>query len=174
MFDKFVPDKYFKSIYDINYKALKKSGIKCIVFGLGNTLVPDSVKSPTRKVKDLFEDLKDMGFKIVIMSNHPKKDVTPFKELLCVDSCYLAFKPLKRKYKKVMKIYDLKETQIACVGDELFYDILGANRMKMTSILVNPISIDDYAVTKITRKLENLVIKHLTSKDLFKKGRYYE
>ncbi len=174
MFDRFVPDKYFKSIYDINYKALKKSGIKCLVFGLGNTLVPESVKSPTRKVKDLFEDLKDMGFRVVILSNRSKKEVTPFKELLCVDSAYLSFKPLKRKYKKIMKVYDLKDNQIACIGDELFYDILGANRMKFTSILVNPISTDDFAVTKITRKLENLVMKHLTKKDLFKKGRYYE
>ena len=174
MFDRFVPDKYFKSIYDINYKALKKSGIKCLVFGLGNTLVPESVKSPTRKVKDLFEDLKDMGFRVVILSNSSKKEVTPFKELLCVDSAYLSFKPLKRKYKKIMKVYDLKDNQIACIGDELFYDILGANRMKFTSILVNPISTDDFAVTKITRKLENLVMKHLTKKDLFKKGRYYE
>jgi HAD superfamily phosphatase (TIGR01668 family) len=174
MFDRFVPDKYFKSIYDINYKALKKSGIKCLVFGLGNTLVPESVKSPTRKVKDLFEDLKDMGFRVVILSNRSKREVTPFKELLCVDSAYLSFKPLKRKYKKIMKVYDLKDNQIACIGDELFYDILGANRMKFTSILVNPISTDDFAVTKITRKLENLVMKHLTKKDLFKKGRYYE
>ena len=76
MFDRFVPDKYFKSIYDINYKALKKSGIKCLVFGLGNTLVPESVKSPTRKVKDLFEDLRDMGFRVVILSNRSKKEVT--------------------------------------------------------------------------------------------------
>lgn len=174
MFDRFVPDKYFKSIYDINYKALKKSGIKCLVFGLGNTLVPESVKSPTRKVKDLFEDLKDMGFRLVILSNRSKKEVTPFKELLCVDSAYLSFKPFKRKYKKIMKVYDLKDNQIACIGDELFYDILGANRMKFTSILVNPISTDDFAVTKITRKLENLVMNHLTKKDLFKKGRYYE
>ena len=174
MFDRFVPDKYFKSIYDINYKALKKSGIKCLVFGLGNTLVPESVKSPTRKVKDLFEDLKDMGFRVVIISNRSKREVTPFKELLCVDSAYLSLKPLKRKYKKIMKVYDLKDNQIACIGDELFYDILGANRMKFTSILVNPISTDDFAVTKITRKLENLVMKHLTKKDLFKKGRYYE
>ena len=174
MFDRFVPDKYFKSIYDINYKALKKSGIKCLVFGLGNTLVPESVKSPTRKVKDLFEDLKDMGFRVVILSNRSKKEVTPFKELLCVDSAYLAFKPFKRKYKKIMKVYDLKDNQIACIGDELFYDILGANRMSFTSILVNPISTDDFAVTKITRKLENIVMNHLTKKDLFKKGRYYE
>lgn len=174
MFDRFVPDKYFKSIYDINYKALKKSGIKCLVFGLRNTLVPESVKSPTRKVKDLFEDLKDMGFRLIILSNRSKKEVTPFKELLCVDSAYLSFKPFKRKYKKIMKVYDLKDNQIACIGDELFYDILGANRMKFTSILVNPISTDDFAVTKITRKLENLVMNHLTKKDLFKKGRYYE
>lgn len=174
MFDKFVPDKYFKSIYDINYKALKKSGIKCLVFGLGNTLVPESVKEPTRKVKDLFEDLKDLGFKVIILSNRSKKDVIPFKEQLCVDSACNSFKPFRFKYKKIMRLYDFNDTEIACIGDELFYDILGANRMKLTSILVNPISIDDYAVTKITRKFENLVIKHLTKKDLFKKGRYYE
>lgn len=174
MFDKFVPDKYFKSIYDINYKALKKCGIKCLIFDLANTLVPESEKTPNRKVKDLFEDLRDMGFTLVIMSNSIKKEVAPFKELLCVDSCYLSFKPLKRKYKKVMKVFDLKDNQIACIGDELFYDILGANRMKFTSILVNPISTDDFAVTKISRKLEGLVINHLTKKDLFKKGRYYE
>ena len=174
MFDKFVPDKYFKSVYDINYKALKKSGIKCLIFGLGNVLEPESVKVPTRKIKDLFEDLKDMGFKIIIMSNRSKREVTPFKEQLCVDSAFRSFKPFKMKYKKVMRLYDYNDTEIACIGDELFYDILGANRMKLTSILVNPISIDDYAVTKITRKLENLVIRHLTKKDLFKKGRYYE
>ena len=46
--------------------------------------------------------------------------------------------------------------------------------MSFTSILVNPISTDDFAVTKITRKLENIVMNHLTKKDLFKKGRYYE
>ena len=115
-----------------------------------------------------------MGFRVVILSNRSKKEVTPFKELLCVDSAYLAFKPFKRKYKKIMKVYDLKDNQIACIGDELFYDILGANRMSFTSILVNPISTDDFAVTKITRKLENIVMNHLTKKDLFKKGRYYE
>lgn len=174
MIDKFVPDKYFKSIYDIDYKTLKKSGIKCLIFDLSNTLEPENVQTPGRKVKDLFEDLKEMGFKLVIMSNNFKKEVTPFKELLCVDSCYLSFKPLKRKYKKVMKVYGLIDTEIACVGDQLFFDIYGANRMEFTSILVNPISADEFAVAKLNRKLENLVIKRLTKKDLFKRGRYYE
>ena len=101
MFDRFVPDKYFKSIYDIDYKALKKSGVRCLIFNVSNTLVSENVKTPTNKVKDLFEDLRDMGFRCIIISNESKKRVTPFKELLCVDSAYLALKPLKHKYKKI-------------------------------------------------------------------------
>lgn len=174
MFDKFVPDKYFKSIYDINYQLLKSSGIKCLIFDLTNTLEPINIKTPSKKVKDLFEDLKDMGFKIIIMSNRTKRIVTPFKELLCVDSAYLSCKPMKRKYKKIMKLFDYKDNEIACIGDQLFFDILGANRMNLTSILVNPIGDSTFELSKINRKLENIVINHLTKKDLFKRGRYYE
>ena len=72
------------------------------------------------------------------------------------------------------KLFDFKDTEIACIGDQLLYDILGANRMNFTSILVNPISVDEYAVSKLNRKLENVIIKKITKKDLFKKGRYYE
>ena len=32
--DLFVPDMYQKSIYTINYKKLKKQGIKCLLFDL--------------------------------------------------------------------------------------------------------------------------------------------
>ena len=163
MIDKFVPDKYFKSIYDINYELLKTSGVKCLVFDIANTLMPESSTKPNKKVKDLFEDLKDMGFKIILVSNNFKKNVESFKEELCVDSAYLS-----------IKLFDFKDTEIACIGDQLLYDILGANRMNFTSILVNPISIDEYAVSKLNRKLENVIIKKITKKDLFKKGRYYE
>ena len=165
MIDKFVPDKYFKSIYDINYKLLKTSGVKCLVFDIANTLMPESSTKPNKKVKDLFEDLKDMGFKIILISNNFKKNV---------ESAYLSFKPFKFKYKKIIKLFDFKDTEIACIGDQLLYDILGANRMNFTSILVNPISVDEYAVSKLNRKLENVIIKKITKKDLFKKGRYYE
>ena len=63
MLENLVPDKYFKSIYDINYKSLKESGIKCLIFDISNTLESETTVSPSRKVKDLFEDLKEMDFK---------------------------------------------------------------------------------------------------------------
>ena len=79
MLENLVPDKYFKSIYDINYKSLKESGIKCLIFDISNTLESETTVSPSRKVKDLFEDLKEMDFKIILMSNGFKKYVIPFK-----------------------------------------------------------------------------------------------
>ena len=112
MLEKFVPDIYQKSIYDINYDTLKKRGIKCLIFDLDNTLVPVTVKKPTKKVSDLFEDLKRKGFKLIIASNSPKKRVAPFKDYLCTDSAYFSFKPLKRKYNKILKSYNYKKKKL--------------------------------------------------------------
>ena len=174
MFERFIPDKYYKSIYDINYKALKKTGIRCLIFGLNNTLVPEGINKPDKKLKDLMEELKDLDFEVIILSNQSKKSVTPFKEGLCVDSSYLSFKPFKYKYKKIVKIFGYKYYEVACIGSNFLFDIYGANKMNFTSILVNPVSLDEYAVTKINRKIENIIVDKLTAKDLFKRGRYYD
>lgn len=171
---KFLPDIYKKSIYTINYENLKNAGIKLILFDLDNTIIPISEKEPNKKLKDLFEDIKKLGIKPVIMSNSGKKRVEPFKEGLMVDAAYSSCKPLKRKYKKILKIYNLKPTQIAAVGDQLITDILGANRMDFTSILVNQISTLDFKQTKINRFFEKKIIKHFAKKGVFAKGEYYE
>ena len=52
MLDKFVPDMYLKSVYDIDYAKLKKKGIKCIIFDLDNTLAPLNMNKPSKKLKD--------------------------------------------------------------------------------------------------------------------------
>ena len=148
MFNMFVPDMYQKSIYNIDYKKLKKNGIKCLIFDLDNTLTPVNLKSPSKKLKDLMEDLKNLKFKLIIVSNATKKRVEPFKDILCIDSAYLSLKPFRRKYQKVLKIYNFKENEIACIGDQLLTDIWGANRMGFTSILVNPIGTIDFALLK--------------------------
>lgn len=174
MLNKFIPDIYQKSIYDIDYKKLKKNGIKCLIFDLDNTIAPISLKKPNKKIRDLIEDLKEMKFKILIVSNSPKKRVEPFKDILGVDSAYLSCKPLKNKYLKIMKIYKLKPNQIACIGDQLLTDIWGANRMDYLSILVNPIGTTDFALTKINRLIEPFIYNKLYKNELLKKGKYYE
>ncbi len=172
--DIFMPDIYQKSIYDINYKKLKKLGIKCLLFDLDNTIAPISLKIPDRKIRDLIAELVDMGFTVIIVSNSGKARVEPFKDHLNIDASFSSMKPLKRKYQKIQKIYGFKDTEIAAIGDQLLTDIFGANRMGFTSILVNPTSFNEFAVAKVTRALERHIYKRLFKKGLLKKGVYYD
>ena len=71
----------------------------------------------------------------------------------------LATKPFKRGFKKAIKLLNEKEANIAAVGDQIFTDVIGANRCKLYSILVKPIAKKDLLVTKIKRPLENMIIK---------------
>ena len=84
--EKYVPDIYQKSIYTIDYDKLKARGIKCLLYDLDNTLVPFDVKEANQKIKNLFDELKEKGFKVIIFSNSPKTRLKPFKEYLDGDN----------------------------------------------------------------------------------------
>ncbi len=172
--EQFRPDIYKKSIYDIDYEKLKSQGIRCLLFDLDNTLAPLDITVPDKKLMDLFLYLEDLGLKAIILSNSSKKRVTPFKEKCNVDSSFHSHKPSKRKYEKIMKIYSFKDTEIACVGDQLLTDIFGANRMGFTSILVNPISKKDRSITKLNRMIEKVIYHRFQKRELLKKGEYYD
>ena len=172
--DIFRPDIYQKDIYSIDYQKLKKAGIKCLIFDLDNTIAPKEILFPDKKVLELFLKLEDMNFNIAILSNSSKQRVEPFKEKLNINSAYHSKKPFKNKYLKVLDLYHVKDNEVACIGDQLLTDILGANRLQFTSILVNQINQKEKFPTTINRFFERKIIKYLTKKGLFKKGEYYE
>lgn len=171
--DIFVPDMYQKSIYTINYKKLKKNGIRCLLFDLNNTIASYEMDYPGDKLRELFFEL-EKDFKVIIISNSSKNRVRPFKEKLNVDSSFSSKKPFKKKYKKIMNLYSFKDTEIAAIGDELLTDIWGGNRMNFTTILVNGISEDEPFHTRIVRSIEKRIIKKLNEKGILFKGEYYE
>lgn len=166
--DFFIPDIYQKSIYDIDYKALQKTGIKCLIFDLNNTIAPLNVPVPDNKMKDLFAYLGNLGFKVVILSNGSKARVEPFKEKLNVDSAFKSGKPNTKKYQKVLHLYSFEVHEVASIGDQLTTDIYASNKMGFKSILVNPIS------TKGNSFFEKLIYNKLQKKGILKKGAYYE
>ena len=171
--DKFIPDIYKKSIYDIDYKKLKKQGIKCLLFDLDNTLIPVNENVPTKRVKELFAVL-EKDFKVIIISNSGKQRLIPFKDGLNVDVASSSHKPFKKKYLKIMDIYKYKYHEIAAIGDQLLTDILGANRVGITSILINPIGEYEKFCTKINRFLEGFIYRNLRKKGILVRGEYYD
>ena len=171
--DMFIPDIYQKSIYTIDYKKLKKNGIKCLLFDLDNTIAPYKVTEPDVKVKELFARLEE-DFKVIIISNSPKNRIRPFKEKLNVDCAYSSKKPFKTKYKKILELYNFKIDEVACIGDQILTDILGANRMGFTSILVNRVAKYETIFTRFNRFFEKFILKKLAKKNLLVMGEYYD
>ena len=172
--EQYIPDIYQKSIYTINYEKLIDRGIKCLLFDLDNTIAPVGVKSPSKKVKDLFIDLKKMGFLVIIFSNSGPNRLEPFKEELNVEVNAHSMKPLKRSFLKIMDKHDLKDSEVAIIGDQFLTDIIGGNKVGITTILVNPIGLKDFFFTKINRIREKQIMNKLAKNLLFVKGRYYD
>lgn len=171
--EKYLPDIYQEDIYKINYDKLKDLGIKCLLFDLDNTIVPFCEKVPRNGTKEFFEKLKNQGFKVVIFSNSPKMRLKTFKEELNIDIYGNARKPSMKNFNKLLKQYKYTENEVAIIGDQIMTDIIGGNKVGITTILIKPVG-KDPIWTKINRIRERRIMKKLRDNNLFKKGKYYE
>ena len=92
----------------------------------------------------------------------------------CVSNIYEVEDLEAKKNIKCMPRGKFKIDEIACIGDQLFTDILGANRMGFTSILVNRVAKNEILPTRINRFFEKIVLKRLAKKNILKSGEYYD
>ena len=92
MLKRFLPNMYQENIFKINYKKLKKQGIKCLLFDLDNTISPAKEVVLENKTKKLFDSLKK-DFKIILFSNNFPKRVSKFGSFYDVDIACISLKP---------------------------------------------------------------------------------
>lgn len=154
------PKLYLESVKEITLEILNKNNIKGLILDVDNTLIDVDKKMPNG-VKQWVDNLKQNNIKLYIVSNsNHKEKVETVAKILDIPFVYFAKKPLKSGLEKAKKELNLPNNQIAVVGDQIFTDIIGANRVKMFPILVKPISKKDIWVTKIKRPIENKIIKN--------------
>jgi len=169
----FIPNRYYKDIYGINYKKLKKEGIKALLFDLDNTLALISEGLPPKKVLDFINKLSK-EFDIYIVSNNNYDRIEKFCKPFNVDFVSFSLKPLAKGFKTVRKKKNYKRNEMCVIGDQLMTDIFGGNRYKCFTILVDPLGKKDLKVTFFNRFIENIIIKHLSKKGILERGKYYE
>ena len=168
--NKYIPNIYQKSIFDINYNKLKESKIKLLLFDIDSTIADSKTKIPSKESIELINELKK-DFQILILSNAAPSRTKRFCKYLGIDGYYLSCKPLSFKYKKILKKYNILNENIAAIGDQLYTDIKGANKMNMVSILVDRINNNEHIFTKINRLKENRLIKKY---NIIERYKYYE
>ena len=110
------------------------------------------------KVAKWARELKGQGIKLYILSNtNQEEKVKRVANALEIPYEYFAKKPLKSGFLKVQKSLNEKPENIGVVGDQIFTDIIGGNRCKMFTILVDPIEPIDYWYTAWKRPIENKI-----------------
>ena len=160
------PKLYYKKITDIEPDILKKNNIEALILDVDNTLLDFDLQI-IEGLENWYTGIKVLGIKCIILSNSNKVDkIEMVADLLKIPYIRFATKPLKRGFKKAQMTLNVPNKNIAVVGDQIFTDVIGANRCGMFSILVEPVGKKDLWMTRIKRPFENLVIKkYLKSKD---------
>jgi hypothetical protein len=151
------PDGHFEKVEEITIKYLQDNKIKALILDVDNTLI-DYQKHLEKSVIQWAKNLKEQGVKLYILSNtNQKEKVEKVAKALEIPYRNLAKKPFKTGFLKVQKELKEKAENIAVVGDQIFTDIIGGNRCRMFTILVEPINPKDFWYTAWKRPIENRI-----------------
>lgn len=158
------PKFYCDKITDIKLEFLKQNKIEALILDVDNTLL-DIDRKVVDGLVEWHDEIVKGGIKTIILSNSNKIDkIEKVANLLNIEYLYLGLKPLKRGFKKAIAKLDLKPENIAAVGDQIFTDVIGANRCGLFPILVKPISTKDIWITKWKRPIEQKIVDNYLKK----------
>lgn len=156
------PDKCVGRITDVSLTELRESGVRVIFIDLDNTLTTWGGKEISEPIKRWVGKAKELGFQVVIVSNAGLQGrVAQVAEALDIVGIAGAGKPRRYVFRRYLEWKNLKPDQAVMIGDQLFTDILGAKRMGMKAILVEPLTERRFITGRIQRPLELLALKLL-------------
>jgi uncharacterized protein len=158
MLENFYPDLLIDKVQNINLGILKEKNIKGLILDIDNTLVPQHMKEADKNAVSWIEHVRKAGMKACIVSNASKKRVIKFNERLKLSAIHRASKPGTKSYLKAAKLMELNVGEIAVVGDQVFTDVYGGNKIGMFTILVKPIDKKEILFIKLKRIAEKLVL----------------
>jgi len=164
------PKVYVNSVYNIDLKKLKKiKKIKGLIVDLDNTLVAWGEKEVSQRVIDWVREAKKLGLKICIVSNTNSKRVAEFAKIFNIPYHSKYFKPFSIAFNNGLKILDTKKSETVVIGDQIFTDMWGGNKLKLLTILVVPIVKKDSIGTFLHRNLEKIIISFWLRRGIIKK-----
>lgn len=160
----FKPDYFADSIYDIDGHWLADKNIKAVIIDVDNTIMARGERLPDGKLRLWVGGLRAGGIKLLVVSNNWTDRVKQIARHLDLPLLAPAAKPLGAAYKIAIDRLGAPAAATAIIGDQLFTDVLGGNRVGIKTILVAPISEVDLAHTRALRVLERFLLKRLSGR----------
>lgn len=161
-----MPKEFVQSVLDLTPEKLQSLGIKGIITDLDNTLIEWDRPHATPELITWLQSMQDAGIQIIIASNNNEERVKIFADPVGLPYIARAKKPLVGAFKKALIDLRLKPENVMMLGDQMMTDMMGANRMKLHTILVKPVAKSDGLITKFNRAIEKRVYKYLDKKGI--------
>ena len=160
------PDFKFEKATDISPVDLKMMGVKAVAVDLDNTTVAFTSVKPEEGVKEWIRQLRASGIKVIIVTNTFASRAFLISRLMGnVPFLPWAFKPNTYALKAAANILNVDISEIAMIGDQLFTDVLSANRVGAVSVKVEPIGEKPFfsSYYEKKRELERLYMEQYES-----------
>lgn len=136
-----IPGRVVNSIYDLSPRSLREAGVRLVLCDLDNTLAPYEEPLPSPALRQWKAELEANGITLFMVSNSRKSRRCPdFCEALGIPYVRHAGKPGIKGFQAALEQTGIPASQAIMVGDQIFTDILGANRAGVSSILVHPMA----------------------------------
>ncbi|WP_189005983.1 YqeG family HAD IIIA-type phosphatase [Deinococcus roseus] len=150
-----------RDVTELSPDFLQEWDIKGLILDLDNTLVPYKSNETAPEIQDWVKCMHASDVKLYMVSNALHERVDYWVREFLFPGVGLAAKPFPKFFRRALKALGLPPEQVAMVGDQLFTDVLGGNLAGMRTVMVSPLSDNALPHTKVTRKLERLVLHFL-------------
>ena len=118
-----------RSVCDITPQLLEKLGVCGLLLDIDNTLTTHDNPVPAAGVEAWVAGMQAAGISLCLVSNNHPPRVEPFAKRLGLDFVCEGKKPLTKGYREAVQKMGLSRKEVAAVGDQIFTDVLGANRL---------------------------------------------
>ena len=132
------PDFIFNRAADISVDFLMSRGVQGIILDLDGTVCPTRGVQADEACEEWLHTLTNYGIKIYLLSNNRHIErVRAFCESYGIELySNRAAKPFRRGFLKAAAELAVPYKNIAVIGDQIYTDVLGGNRLGMQTFFV--------------------------------------
>ena len=135
-----LPDYMAGSITDLTPARLQAEAVSCLILDVDDTLVQRGGSALDVKTISHLQGLRRAGIELIIGSNTNRniRPVATSIDAQVVGKSWWLYKPMKSFYRQILTATQYQPDQILMVGDKIINDIIGAHRVGLRAILVEP------------------------------------
>jgi HAD superfamily phosphatase (TIGR01668 family) len=142
-------------VWEIDLAALWERGVRGLILDLDNTLVDWNGSRVRPEVRGWLEAARRKGMRLAMASNAiGGRRVVEVAGELGVPVVKQAGKPFPAAFRRAMAVMGTESSTTCAIGDQVFTDVLGANWLGLTTVLVRPLSRRESPHTRLVRLLE--------------------